>query len=492
MRKKLFILMMLMVQLSWSQKYDYIWVRGTGGSQPTPKEYKNSFMDFHTNPPSITVGKHNWPMNNCNACMSDSSGKLLFYTNLIQVYNAQENAMNNGSVINYGKFWINYKESGYPSISCVKIIPIKNDSFYLLIYGSLDKTKALIVNTPIQYAIVDPYYQSGLGNIVKKDIPFHLRNSLDYNLVRHGNGKDWWIILPDATAWDTIQRYYRYRIDQNGKIDSIGEQNFKLHSYIDGLTRISGNGNKLVRYTWGFPDTNIISSFDIDRCTGLLKLNREVYFNKEYNLYGFELSPNGRYMYPSQASVMYQVDLESNDSYLFLDTLGNHDYYTELGGSGFGWSSLTPFDEIMSFSFVSNPKAINFIHKPDLPGQAADFEQHAIIGPVYATSGPQFPNYRLKELSGSPCDTIGFVNINTGWVSDTTAKQLCLIPTISKPFTKLVLRIYDQSGDNILEDQFTSPQTSYCLKTDNLMPGTYNWYLWIDEKKILKGSITKL
>jgi hypothetical protein len=490
MRKQFFILTLIcFVHLSWAQKYDYVWVRGTGSQTPPPDLFKTSFMDFKTNPPTVTLGKKYPPLLGAIGSMSDSTGKLLFFTNLIQVFNANEDIMINGDTINYGKVWEDFKDHGYPSVAGTKIVPIYNDSLFLMIYVQLHTDSKYLIGSPARYAIIDPYYQNNLGRVVQKDKPYHIGNTLNYDLVKHGNGKDWWIILCEWNVNDNAQKYYRFLVNQKGEIDSIGKQNFPIPTGIGGATRISQNGKLYVRYCSG-DSLNSFSVFDLDRCTGMLHFSHSYKFTQVENIYGFEISPNGRYIYPSKPGSEYQINLENLDSYLFIDSLANYDGYSEGQiGSCFGFSQLTPNNEIMVLPRVCNPKAINIIHKPDLPGQSADFEQHAIIGPNFASRGPQFPNYRLKELSGSPCDTIGFVNINTDWLTDTTSKQLCLLPTIPKSFTKLALRIYDQTGDNILEDQFTSPQTSYCLKTDNLLPGKYVWYMWIDDKKVLKDSI---
>lgn len=47
------------------------------------------------------------------------------------------------------------------------------------------------------------------------------------------------------------------------------------------------------------------------------------------------------------------------------------------------------------------------MHQPDLPGDAADCEEEALILPRWSDLGIcQFPNYRLGEWDGSPCDTL--------------------------------------------------------------------------------------
>ncbi|HMG16363.1 MAG TPA: hypothetical protein VK590_12990 [Saprospiraceae bacterium] len=483
----IFFLCSLIPMLS-AQKYDYVWVRGYFASEPPMQEFKNSFMDFSTNPPNITTGKNSTPLTNCVACIADSAGKLLFYTNLIKVFNAKEDVMINGEVINYGKTWINYQDIGYPGFSCAKIIPIMNDSLFLMVYGQIHTDVKYILNSPIQYSIIDPYFQNGKGKLLVKDVPFHHTNTLNYDFVRHGNGKDWWLILAEWNVLETKQNYYRYLVNQKGEIDSIGMQSFAFPSYYGGFTKINQKGDTYIKYDSGSKDTNSFTIYNLDRCSGNLTYKKDYLFSKLDNLWPFEISPNGRYLYISKGNMIAQADLESNDPYLFIDTLDV--VGPQVGGypNSFTFANLTPQNEIMLSPSAS--RAINLIHKPDLPGLSADLEPESIIGPAYASTPPQFPNYRLAALSGSPCDTIGFVNINTEWQSDTTDNQLCLIQIIPKSFSKIALRIYDQQGDNILEDQFISLQSSYCLKTDNLLPGNYKWYLWVDDKKILTGSIT--
>lgn len=473
-----------------AQKYDNVWVRGTG-SQTLPKDlFKTAFIEFSTKPPTITLGQKYPPLLGAIGSISDSTGKLLFFTNLIQVFNANEEVMINGDTINYGKVWESFKDNGYPSIPGVKIISIKHDSIYLMIYVQLHTDSKYLVGSPAQYALIDPYFQNGKGKVIIKDAPYHIGNTLSYDLVKHGNGKDWWIILCEWNVLETEQRYYRFLVNSNGQIDSIGKQIFPLKVGVDGSTRISNNGNLYVRYSYS-NNLNSFSIFQLDRCSGMLSLKRSYEFNQVQNIFGFEISPNGRYIYPNKPGSVYQIDIENEDSYRFIDTLTLNDGYSEgQFGSCFGFAQLTPQNELMILPRICNPKAINIIHKPDLPGEAADFEQHAIIGPNFASQGPRFPNYRLGALSGSPCDTIGFAINNPEWQSDTTEKQLCLTELVPKSFSKIALRLYDNLGDNILEDQFTKTQVSYCLKTDKLLPGNYTWYLWVDEKKNLKGTIS--
>ena len=54
---------------------------------------------------------------------------------------------------------------------------------------------------------------------------------------------------------------------------------------------------------------------------------------------------------------------------------------------------------------------LTVIHYPDKGGDACMVEQHGLALPTLnAFSMPNFPNYRLGPLDGSPCDTLGLDN----------------------------------------------------------------------------------
>jgi hypothetical protein len=61
------------------------------------------------------------------------------------------------------------------------------------------------------------------------------------------------------------------------------------------------------------------------------------------------------------------------------------------------------------------PNGVRYLHvinNPDLPCPACNIEQHGVHLPTYnAASLPNFPNYRLGPLDGSPCDSLGIDNV---------------------------------------------------------------------------------
>ena len=52
------------------------------------------------------------------------------------------------------------------------------------------------------------------------------------------------------------------------------------------------------------------------------------------------------------------------------------------------------------------------IERPDEKGDSCLFKQHSLSLPSPSAGVPSFPNYRLGELAGSPCDTLTALNEN--------------------------------------------------------------------------------
>jgi PKD repeat protein len=71
---------------------------------------------------------------------------------------------------------------------------------------------------------------------------------------------------------------------------------------------------------------------------------------------------------------------------------------------------MGPDGKIYVVSGVSDT-VMHVINTPNQPGYASHFTQHSINLPnLNDKSIPNFPNYRLGPLDGSPCDTLGLNN----------------------------------------------------------------------------------
>jgi hypothetical protein len=107
--------------------------------------------------------------------------------------------------------------------------------------------------------------------------------------------------------------------------------------------------------------------------------------------------------------------LLADDLYESIDTVATYDGYEEPipGTEGlslatvFFMAQLAPNGKIY-LNTTNSVRSLHVINQPDLPGDSCDVQQHAIQLPTLnAFSLPNFPNYKLRNLVGSPADTLG-------------------------------------------------------------------------------------
>jgi hypothetical protein len=144
------------------------------------------------------------------------------------------------------------------------LLPFPNDSnkFYLFSH-MLDAANS---EYEIYYSVIDKTLNSDSGAVVLKNLslPGIVNVSEHLQAVKHGNGKDWWLIIHKYLS----NQFYIYLIDSGGIqipfIQSIGNY-FNVGSFF-GQMKFSPNGDKITIVSSG----GHIDLFDFDRCTGIL------------------------------------------------------------------------------------------------------------------------------------------------------------------------------------------------------------------------------
>jgi hypothetical protein len=149
--------------------------------------------------------------------------------------------------------------------------------------------------------------------------------------------------------------------------------------------------------------------FDFDRCSGELSdgqyLPMPVIADSEWLGLGTAFSPNSRYLYVSITEQLYQFDLSATDIFSSIDTVGIYDGFRLPSGSYFATQQIAPNGKIY-MSCGNAEQDYHVINSPDSSGSACGFGQHSLILPSISGGLPNFPNYRLGALTGSPCDTL--------------------------------------------------------------------------------------
>jgi len=354
--------------------------------------------------------------------IADTNGLLQFYVNSRAnlggntglVWNRQHNLMVNGDSI--------LSEAWYHEMI---ILPFPgNDSLYYLF--SIGVTGSS--NFGLYYSTINMMLDSGRGAVVQKNIQLRSSPMVDcLAAVKHGNGRDWWLIFRE---WDAIDgfpsdTFYTYLISSPG-ISNLYKQVIGSLNYTNaGYISFSKDGDKFVFTNW----MDLTELYDFNRCTGVIVSYQNIEpmdtsGNFRYT-WSSAFSPDDSKLYVAQngyadSSLFFQYDLNAADiqaSKLILDTfyyplttgglkLGPDDkIYLSCGldSAGYPYPNNYYYPEIMNLSVINQPNnsAATCGYSPfsfNLGGKRTYFGL------------PNNPDYELGPLAGSPCDTLTSVS----------------------------------------------------------------------------------
>ncbi len=398
-----------------AQKHDYNWMMGyeNGG---TNFEFGGMRLDFNFKPPkviSVNMGG-GYTFTNASACCSDSTGSLLYYSNGMSIKNKINQIMENGDTINPGEIWkrARMSNSGYFGLSPFSLPQPGHPNIYYLFHQGTEFTLARdnVYWKYLYYTKIDMNANGGLGKVIVKNQVLMDSSLIVASATKHANGQDWWILC----AYTGSTQHYTYLLDTQGIkgpfIQDIGPAFDTIE--LVGVSLFSPDGQKYVRHN-GRREMRL---YDFDRCSGSLSNLR--FISRPSNRVGVDFlifSPNSRFLYANRGNpgcVVATTDTEADDLVASFDTLmpWENNYFPADSPfqTNYGIGSLAPDGKIYYPTF-SSTKRMNVIHRPNLPGLAADVEEAGLELTRYNNGwAPVFPNYRLGRLLGSPCDTLGF------------------------------------------------------------------------------------
>lgn len=377
---------------------DANWV---GGFEEYPQVagYANYIIRFQPNGVVVDTLDLGIKLESTTASISDSSGQLLFFTNGCVVADANGQILNNGEGINPGPVhdWVCDK-TGYIVQKGAMILPVPDSPnlFYLFHLGAVYETTTALNLGPFYYTVID-----GTTNSVASKNNVLLSGKLEpFSVVRHGNGRDWWILMPE---WGT-GKIHVFLFGSGGISDSsIQETGVVMNGKRVGAPTFSQDGTKYARF---HTDQGVFIA-DFNRCSGLLENFQ--FMPTPFPLLlggGVAFSPNNQKIYTASQSTLYEIDLSIPaptwdtlfyvfDNYTWGTTL-HHLQYGPNGKLFFNTHSRADYLSTLTFPETGAPPSFQF---KSLPLRVKN-----------ARSLPHFPNFRLFDLPGSPCDTLG---INT-------------------------------------------------------------------------------
>ncbi len=267
---------------------------------------------------------------------------------------------------------------------------------YLLNSNGLEADR---VSMDLTAAVIDMSENNGLGKVVNRKIPL-VHDTLNLGklqAVKHANGRDWWVISFKRGS----NQYCRVLIDPEG-IHHLGTAEVELPIATtdggSGASVFSPDGKKYAICTGPFS----LNIFDFDRCTGLLS-NQVQIIDSSGLCTGLAISPNSRFLYCQKGGWLSQYDLWA------ADIPASRKVQKPFASS---MMRLAPDGRIYCSYVMRAVPLLNVILWPDVEGTGCRPLEHGVH--LYKKSElalPNFPNYRLGPLDGSPCDTLGLNNV---------------------------------------------------------------------------------
>ncbi len=436
------------------------------------------------------------------ASISDSNGNLLFYAgpssystqnshDSIRIWNKNHQIMPNGTQI---MGWTSCTQG-------TAIIPEPGSNFNYYIF-SINKFNDLY------YSKVNMQLNGGLGDVYLKNIALDTItwHSEKMNAVKHGNGRDWWLLLHNLSY-----EFIRYLITPSGIsgpfYQSIGSSFgiFPFFYVSQGQLKFSPDGRKL--FVAGLTATADLYNFD--RCTGLLSswvylgdslFNDSISFLGDNRVfYGCSFSPNGEVLYLSSDDSLFQYDLTASNI-AFSKTLI---FYTGCPDTCWiGQHQLGPDGKIYIANckkncFYNDPHSsinenISYIENPNTVGVGCNFTYLFInLGGRRSYWGlPNLPHYELGSWAGSACDTlsVGIAESNDEiriFISPNPAQDVIKIQS-SVQFYAVEFVLYDATGRKALEKKINKNAS---ISVSHLQPGLYFYRVKDKDGKTVGGKI---
>lgn len=333
------------------------------------------------------------------AAVSASNGRLLFYSNGNEVYNASHAVMPNGSGI-LG----NFNQSGHGSaFQGVVITPVPGDTnrYYLF---TLDPIELVINGYPgyLRYSMVDMSLNGGFGDVVAGQKNIVLDSMLSEKMATaKGDGCYNWLLVHERDN----NKFHSFKIGFAGisqvpVISSSGQLNL-LTNHTGYQIKMSPNDSLLV-------NTSLKSAelHDFNRTTGVVSNNRVIAIDSQEANYGCEFSPDNSKLYLT--SVLSPRGLTQFDLSLLPNMTAVNSSRTVINSvSRLADLRAAPDGKIYIIDLDSNRLAV--LQRPNLQGTACGYT---------INSGVILPGFGLSLSLGAkvitaPVESIGYYSHDT-------------------------------------------------------------------------------
>jgi hypothetical protein len=463
MKQKLIIFILFTFSgITQAQYLHNKWLWGEFGTPPPP--FGGSKMVFNNSTRTISLDPRNLWINGTFSGLSDTDESWFIYSNGAAICNKNHDTLVNGSDLGPGAEPISIQ--GLKGIAQVIFFP--GDTINQRHYLFHQNTQLTLPGHPagnqpsslqLYYTVINPTGNGGQGEVISKNnliINDTLENG-NVLAVRHANGRDWWVVVKKFY----VDLFYAILVTPDSVYAPISYSSQAPIAIVGGQACFSPNGEYYASFS------SNLRVFDFDRCNGVAS-NYRGKFISAILAGGLSFSPNSRFLYISKTDTLWQFDMQAPDVLSSQTFIAKYDGFVDsISGTGtiFWTHWLAPDGKIYIISTQLN-RRVHIINNPDMPGQACDFQQHAIQLPTYI-QGYTIPtpiNLALYHNPDSPCDTLGVGSPklqNTNSVLKITPNPSDGIFSIEYIPQRVsgMLYVYDIAGTEVYRE-YVSPYTS--------------------------------
>jgi len=423
--------LILMVWQGKAQKQDYIWLYGNDPYDiVNPDRAAGACnIDFNYDPPRFYYDpKRFLDFFTYNSSVCDPDGQILAYSNGMVIYNQYDRGI--ADTINYGTWWENFNHvwngvsipAGTGSIQGTLILPHPSiENKYYIFYSDWSVSDAGYYNIfQLRYAVFDVSKENPEGTLITKDVLL-VADSLAscITAIRHGNGRDWWLIAPRRNGVEANV----FLVDPSGI-----HFHSRHHTGMEDTLPLGGIGQVYASPDGAWVSWHVGELFTVDgarlllsrfdRCTGMLYDSKMKVVNLSFGIgTGVSFSQNSRYLYMCNNKYIYQYDLYATNPLKAEKQVAEYDGYkydnfpdnptSTLYPVNFCILGLAPDGRIYVSPSSGSIRMMSAIQYPDEGGISCDVRQHSVPMPTIISRGiPNFPPYRMGPVDGSACDTL--------------------------------------------------------------------------------------
>ncbi len=336
----------------------------------------------------------------------------------------------------------------------------------------------------LYYSVVDMTANNGLGRVVMKNqiLSSDSIGRGQLQAVKHGNGRDWWLIQYMATNSNGLQVFL---VAGDSVVLQHRQYIGRVHVGAGGRGQsvFSPDGSVYVRYD----DHDDINIYNFDRCSGYFSNALHVPIQDSTDTFpqgyftGVAISPNNRYLYAGSYRHIYQFDLQAVDIAASKDTVATWDGVRSSQGYPIAFSMLKLGPDGKIYVLPLHTKNLHTIEDPNIGGMGCNVQQRSVS--LYNFSQiflPNYPPYRTVALQGSGCDTLvigtmrlaGKPAFEVQLYPNPTQQQLTVesTATLSESYR---IQVYNALGQVVLVPNKQIAPNSLSLEVGQLPAGMY-------------------